>query len=69
MGQVRAFFCVSIDPDDSLNLMGSNAVFLLVVFITVNWMPPETFQFVTFTSHDHKDGEHTCFYYQNKHVK
>ena len=34
----------------------------------VSWVPPETFQFVTFTSNDNKDAEYTCFCFK-KHVK
>ena len=34
----------------------------------VSWVPPETFQFVTFISNDNKDAEYTCFCYK-KHVK
>ena len=31
-------------------------------------VPPETFQFVTFTSNDNKEAEYTCFCYK-KHVE
>ena len=34
----------------------------------VSWVPPETFQTLTFTSNDNKDAEYTCFRYK-KHVK
>ena len=34
----------------------------------MNWVPPEPFQFVTFTSNDNKDAEYMCFCYK-KHVK
>ena len=34
----------------------------------VSWVPPETFQFVNFTSNDNKDGGYMCFRYK-KYVK
>ena len=34
----------------------------------MSWVPPETFQFVTFTSNDNKDAEYTCICYKI-HVK
>ena len=31
----------------------------------VSWVPPETFQTLTFTSNDNKDAGYTCFRYKN----